>query len=64
MRFLFEADMIFLLNNADLEVMEARSRRKNKPPKNSVSKNNILFYNPEFASFRPRFSLIDEKSAW
>lgn len=52
MRLLFEADMIFLLNNADLEVMEARTRRKKKPHQSPISKNKTSSYNP-------RICLID-----
>lgn len=64
MRLLFEADMIFLLNNADLEVMEARTMRKKRPHQEVLSQKIKLSTTPESASFRPRFSQIGrEKNA-
>lgn len=63
MRLLFEADMICLLNNADLEVMEARPMRKKKPHQEVLSQKIKFSTTPKSASFRPRFSQIGGKNA-
>lgn len=55
--------MIFLSSSADLEVTEARTRRKKEPHQKALSqKIKPLSATPKSASFTLRFSQIDKKT--